>query len=290
MFTDDAVTPVRLEILVDLLRHCRHGIAREDAYRLLQPQPLTGDHAPFIPAKATIRAALELELAEENGGSLTLSAACRKETNARVAILLAFDDQVLGKTDIEKYFALFYSYYLGLGKQVYSRKDQNNEKWAEQFNEVVFGTVEQENRFNDTKLTGLHRWFNYVGLGWYDSEEEFQAIPYDRLKRALPMIFANKKELEAEAFMAELARVCPELDGGNIFKQANRNWPPADKNCTLGLSHALIELHSDGSIELNCPADSSADNCDWSLREAEPPRNESLKGDRFTSVELLTRS
>ena len=241
MFTDDAVTPVRLEILLDLLRHCRQGTPREEAYRLLQPEPLAEGRPTFTPAKATLRAGLELGLIEEDSGKLALSPASRKEKNARVLVLAALDARVLADADVEKYFALFYAYYLGLTKQVYARQDQSNQQWADQFNKDVFADAPQENPFNGTKLTGLHRWFSYAGLGWYDPAGHFQANPYDRLLRALPDIFGRQRSLSADPFMEDLAAACPELDGGALFRQANQAWQPSEKKCSLGLSHALIE-------------------------------------------------
>jgi len=280
MFTDDAVTPVRLEILVDLLRKCRGGLAREDVYRLLQPKPLE-PNPQFIPAKATIRAAVELGLTEESAGTLSLSASCKREKDTRSAILRAFDEKVLANTDVEKYFSLFYAYYLYLGKAVYVRAKQSGEDWAKQFNKDVFLDEPQQNPFNRDKLTGLHRWLSYVGLGWYDPAENFQANPYERLSRVLPEIFSKNRKLDSDEFMERLSRACPELDGGEVFRKANQNWKSADKQCSLGLSHALIELHEDEVIRLECPADCQ----DWSLKEAEPPRDDCFKGDRFASVE-----
>lgn len=280
MFTDDAVTPVRLEILIDLLRKSRSNLAREDVYRLLQPEVLKPD-AQLAPSKATVRAALDLDLAEETQGGLSLSAFCKKKKDTRSAILSAFDEKALANTETEKYFALFYSYYLGLGKAVYSRARYSGDEWAEQFNKDVFSGETQSNPFNRTKLTGIHRWLNYVGMGWYDPEGNFQANPYDRVLRALPTIFSNVRKLSSGEFMNQLARTCPELDGGEMFRQANQNWKSEDKQCTLGLSHALIELHEDGIILLDCPADCQ----DWSLKEAEPPRDDHFKGDRFASIE-----
>jgi len=285
MFTDDAVTPIRLEILVDLLRECRQGLPREEAYRLLQPGPLGGDRPTFIPAKATVRAGLELHLIEEEGGKLSLDGTCRKEKDAQTAILAAFDQLVLCCTTVEKYLALFYSYYLGLGQEVYRRRTQSGEQWADQFNRQVFRDVAQENRFNATKLTGLHRWLNYGGLGWYDPADAFQANPYERLRRALPIVFGRQRKLDADGFMTKLTATCPELDGGEIFLQANHEWQPSEKECTLGLSHSLIELHLDGIIRLNCPADSTG----WSIGEAEPPRDDDFRSDRFAGIELLSR-
>jgi hypothetical protein len=283
MFTHDPVTPVRLQILIDLLRECRRGLTRQDTYRLLQPEPLNADLGGGSPAVVTVRAAIELELVEDNNGVLSLTPNCRKQSDSREAILRAFDARVLSNADVEKYFALFYSYYLGLGKEVYGRRAFNNEQWAERFNQAVFGDAPQENRFNGTKLTGLHRWFNFVGLGWYDPNGDFQANPYERLERALPQIFVRHKKLESDAFIAKLAEVCPELDGGALFLQANPQWDGAGRQCTLGLSCALIELHLDGAIRLSCPADSAG----WNIGDAEPPRDEDFRSARIASIERL---
>lgn len=280
MFTDDAVTPVRLEILVDLLRNSRGGFSREDTYRLLQPKSLD-PNPQFIPAKATVRAALELGLAEENAETLFLSKSSKREKDTRSAILKAFDERALANSDVERYFSLFYAYYIGLGKKVYTRRSQENQKWADQFNEVVFDGKLPDNAFNGTKLTGLHRWLSYVGLGWYDPAGTFQANPYERLVRAFPSIFTENRKLSSDEFMVGLAEACPELDGGATFQQANREWKRSDKQCSLGLSHALIELHEDGVIQLDCPADCQ----EWSLKEAEPPRDDWFKGDRFATIE-----
>lgn len=280
MFTDNPVTPVRLEILIGLLRHAPRGLSRNEVYRLLQPEPLKPDTGSSSPAAATVKAALDLELAEEQSGKLSLK---RKEPDARAAILRAFDARVLASADVEKYFALFYAYYLGLGKRVYAYRASNKEQWAEQFNSAVYGDAAQDNRFNGTKLTGLHRWFNYVGLGWFDPVGEFQANPYERLQRALPIIFGPQKKLEVDDFIAQLAGVCPELDGGSLFIQSNRGWSAADRRCTLGLSCALIELHLDKIIRLSCPADSSG----WDIRDAEPPGGDSFGSSKIAAVELL---
>lgn len=286
MFTDNPVTPVRLEILIGLLRECSRGLSRKEVYRLLQPEPLNPDTSSGSPAAATVRAALELELAEEQGGQLSLKPECRKETDIRAAILRAFDARVLTSADVEKYFAMFYAYYLGLGKRAYAYRASNKEQWAEQFNSAVFGDVAQENRFNATKLTGLHRWFSYVGLGWFDPVGEFQANPYERLQRALPIIFGGQKKLEVSDFMGKLAGACPELDGGSLFVQANPGWSADERRCSLGLSHALIELHLDKIIRLSCPADSSG----WDIREAEPPGGDSFGSSKIAALELLENS
>jgi len=73
--------------------------------------------------------------------------------------------------------------------------------------------------------------------------------------------------------------------GGEIFLQANeyRGYRPDDKQCTLGMSHALIDLHEDAIIRLDCPVDSRG----WNIGIAQPSRDDTIKSDRITNVEYL---
>ena len=285
MFTDNPVTPVRLEILIDTLRDHPRGLSREEVQRMLQPGPLASELKAGSPSTVTLKAAKELGLLDDTKDSedITISHACRKNKNTRAAILGAFDEKVLSGKDVEPYFALYYAYYLGLGTLIYEKSNYNKDQWADEFNHVVFGVTPQPNRFNDPKLTGWERWIAYIGLGWFDPAGNFQANPYERLARALPRVFGPSRKLGADDFMKNLAGVCPELDGGALFIEANPRWNPSEKRCSLGLSHALIELHLDAVIRLDCPADSSG----WNLGEAEPPRDEYLVGARMATVELL---
>lgn len=248
---------------------------------MLQPESLEPNES-FGPANSTLKAARELDLLDgTDSDSITLSEACKKNGNTPAAILSAFDQKVLSEKEIEPYFALFYAYRLGLGKEEYKRKSFGAPQWADAFNQAVFGDERQPNPFNSVKAKGWADWVSYAGLGWYDLQGSFQANPYERVMRALPRVFRRSKKLGADDFMKNLAEACPELDGGHLFIQANPKWNPEWKRCSLGLSHALIELHLDNLIKLDCPADSAG----WSLEEAEPPRDQSIVGDRITAVE-----
>jgi hypothetical protein len=123
----------------------------------------------------------------------------------------------------------------------------------------------------------------YMGLGWYDPSGVFQPNPYFRLQRSLRTIFGKTKRLSIDEFMSRLASACPELDGGDIFKRSNKQYDTQARNCTLGLSHALVDLHLDDYIKLFCPQDSRG----WSVESAEPPSEEALKSGRIATVELL---
>ena len=148
------------------------------------------------------------------------------------------------------------------------------------------------NRFNETKYDGVRRWLRYIGLGWHDSKDTFQPNPYERIKRRLPAIFAGAvlvggrnraiPRMDSAQFMARLAVECPELDGGWIFIKANGSDALVGRRCTRALAHALVDLHLDDVIRLDCPADTSG----WSLIHAQPPRDqERLRSDRFDAVE-----
>lgn len=278
MFTDGPVTPLHVETLIEVLRRLgNRKMAREAIYGVLQPKGITSSQEQSTRA---VRAAIELNLViEKNGEELELTEAGRGRRSVRECVLDAIDQFVLARTDVEYYFALFYSYMLGLNRDTVKGSARD---WETAFNREVFGNRVTTNRFNETKWTGIHRWLVYAGLGWNDPSGEFQCNPYDRLKRRLPDIFDAKKKLDDDTFMDRLAITCPELDGGDIFKQANRNAENS-RQCTLGLSHALTELHLDSQIQLHCSPDSRG----WSLRYASPPNDgNTLRSDRMDFIEI----
>lgn len=285
MFTDGPVTPTRVETLLDLVRSlpAKKNIDRAMLYELLQPEGLPEvDPKKRDPAKDTIKAALDLKLIEETDNKLIKVGFNRNDTRTSTQILLdALDSHVLASAEVEPYFAKFYSYVLSLNKN--GDVNKSNDEWAREFEREVYGH-RPTNPFNKEKLTGLYRWMGYVGLGWYDTNDVFQPNPYERLRRRLRTIFTGKsKQLTGDEFMFRLASACPELDGGDIFKQANKHFSPESRVCSLGLSHALVDLHLDGYIKLFCPPDSRG----WSIEYAEPPTDELLQSGRIATIELL---
>lgn len=286
MFTDGPVTPTRVETLVDLLRGMAPNkkIDRAMLYQLLQPEGLPDvDPKKRDAARDTVKAALEVKVIEETADKFIKLRFTRSDSRTTTQILLdALDDTVLTDTNIEPFLARFYSYILSLDKDGMTKK--SNDEWARDFERDVFGGHRPDNPFNATKLTGLYRWMGYMGLGWYDMSEVFLPNPYERLLRRLRTIFVGKsKQMTGDEFMFRLANACPELDGGDIFKQANKHYNPEARICTLGLSHALVDLHLDGYIQLFCPPDSRG----WSIEQAEPPSDELLQSGRISTVKLL---
>jgi hypothetical protein len=186
--------------------------------------------------------------------------------STREFLLGILDKKIASATEIEPYYAPFFSYLLQSDN--HDSKGRDGEDWAIRFNQECPLVARAGNPFNKTKFTGLvKRWYSYSGHGWEDPSGTFQPNPYGRVKRSLPDIFGRKLRLSADDFMANLALHCPELDGGAIFMNASPQHDPKFKKLTLGLSHALVDLHSDNVIQLNCPVDSRG----WSIEAAQPP-------------------
>lgn len=288
MFTDQPVTPTRVETLLNLMREfSNRQLTRETLLDLLQPDGLPGNNPAVrhTQARAALFAASELGLVEEQAEKLLkLTFKSNDRRDSRQILLEALDGKVLANTQIEPYFALFYSYQLVLNFDGVINKSGAN--WVLDFDRDVFSGQRQKNPFNDNpKLAGLNRWYGFAGLGWYDTSGIFQPNPYSRLLRRLPLIFNKDKKLTSEDFMQRLATFCPELDGGEIFLQAHRfqTYDATAKTCTLGLSHALIDLHQDKIIRLVCPRDSRG----WNIEMAEPPSGDGLDSNRIDSIEFF---
>ena len=84
MFTDGPATPVRLEVLLDVLGQYSSGLKREVIYELLQPVPLSGGGQGT--AKDTLGAALQLDLAKEKQGVILSPAGFKSESRSAMII------------------------------------------------------------------------------------------------------------------------------------------------------------------------------------------------------------
>jgi len=209
----------------------------------------------------------------------------KKDASARMILLSALDERVLGAVDVEPWFAKFYSYLIT--KELdFAAPGGAGAQWADNFNRDLYGDRPSQDPFNKDKYTGLRRWFRYAGLGWHDFKDNFIPCPYERLTRKLAEIFGKSKKLDANSFMERLASQCPELDGGEIFNKANPNYQN-ERKCTRALSSALRDLHDDRIIRLVCPADSRG----WNLERAGSVRNlaQELYSDVFDYVELVEK-
>jgi hypothetical protein len=288
MFTDGPTTPRRVEVFLDVVRwfgeRGERKFKRSALIELMQPETL-----PELPprrdqATATLLAASELGFVATHGDIVETTFDAASRVSSRRLLITAFESTVLAQMDVERHLALFYSFLLGLGVRA---SQHGSDELVIDFEAKVYGGVRGENPFNTTKLAGLRRWLRYVGLGWHDSDDTFHPSPYGRVKRSLVPLFGRKRKLDSEGFRNGLAELCPELDGGWIFRKANLALNVTERVLTLGLSQALIALHDDRIIRLHSYPDSQG----WSLIAAEPtPDNQTFKADRIESVEFLKHS
>jgi hypothetical protein len=280
MFTDDLVTPTRLEVLIDVLRdHSRREWTRTDLIGVLQPKGLPDLTPNSKQAAATITAARELGIVTEEGQVVRLNR-FDKNLPTRELLLEVLDEKVLASTEIEFFYAPFYSYLLSLNAAGVQKRD--GDQWAIAFAHDCPGVARAENAFNKVKYTGLNRWYPYSGHGWFDPEGIFQPNPYERVRRRLGRIFGADRKLAGDEFFSRLAHQCPELDGGEIFCHAVPAYDGNRSVATLGLSHTLVDLHADGIIRLFCAPDSRG----WSIEAAQPPNDgKTLLSGRIDYVE-----
>jgi len=277
------VVPLHIESLIEFLQSFSpRKLTREELKMSFQPSSVSENQTQ---SNNTIAAALELQLLEEKEDkSLGLIEPYKKKGEPKTKLLQAIETRVLNTTEVEYYFALFYSYILGLNNEIPIVASQGEgEAWATRFNRDVFNNIKQTNPFNKDKYGKLFRWIVYSGLGWLDPSNQFNCNPFERIKRSLKTVFGKSKKLECDDFLVALAEACPELDRGKIFLEANKKYDEGAKRCTLGLSQALVDLHVNGFLKLHCPMDSDG----WSIALASPPNDgKSLASNRISQVEL----
>ena len=279
MFTHEPITPRRLECLIELLReHSRRDWTRASLAGVLQPEGLPDLKDKSDQASKVIKAALELGLVIEEGALIRLAPFQRDRTTTEL-VLQAIDERILASTDVETYYAPFYSYLISQGA-VPEKRDGG--AWAIAFNHDCPQMAGDQNPFNKTKFTGLERWYAYSGHGWFDMTGVFQPNPYSRVLRQLRNVFTDGKRLSGDDFITRLAQCCPELDKGSVFRQTLPNYNAEAQVASLALSHALIDLHLDRHICLFCAPDSRG----WSIEAALPPNDgRTLRSGRIDYVE-----
>lgn len=116
-------------------------------------------------------------------------------------------------------------------------------------------------RINATKLPPWRRWLESLGLMVALPQGSSQPMVDHRLTQELHRASLKGGErLEADAFLALVARRLPYLDGGSLFAAAARRirHAPAPRRLSPILSAALRDLHDEGVIELQRLGDSGS--------------------------------
>lgn len=288
MFIDNPSVPIQLETLLDILYELRQKTATSDTVKsLLQPKGLPDVSTSSSHAGNQLHAAKELQLVtQEEGGDIRLTYSIRDgKPTAKEAILGAFDRRVLSSPEVEPWFGRLYSYVIARNSFIPEERSAR-ENLCTEFNDALPADIERGNQLNSTKLSHYLRWYTYSGMGWYDPSKRFILDPTVRLLRILPMLFNGVQRLDATPFMLSLAQICPELDGGALFRDMSPDlYNPADRVCTQAVAIALRNLHDEEIIQLDCPKDSQG----WSLENGGTVLNqETLHSDRFDRVSLVS--
>lgn len=287
MFTDNPTIPARLEVLLDVLHIMRERKVESNTIRaLLQPAGLPGLGENSSQADHHLAAARELKLTETDAaGSIRLTYRVRGEHHPKSAILAAFDSVALGSAAVEFWAARFYGFLITQRDDFITTGVAARETLTQAFNAALPSTVERANPMNPHKLLPLMRWYTYVGLGWVDPDDRFIPDPSVRIERSIKTIFGKERSMDSGAFMARIASVCPELDGGKLFLEgAGEGYSAADRTCTRALAISLRNLHDKKVIKLFCPRDSRG----WNLTRAGSVIDPGvLDSDLFDSVTLI---
>ncbi len=287
MFTDKPTIPARLETLLEVLYVMRARKADRSALRaLVQPSGLPDLSDQSRQVDDHLSAAQELGLiASDEDGNYRLTYRVKAEHEAKRSVLEAFDKVALGGTSAEPWASRFYGFLIAQESDVVPAGEGPIREITRAFMESLPAQVDRRNPMNLEKFRALTRWYQYAGLGWFDPEGSFVPDPMRRIQRVLDSVFIGEPTLDSSSFMARLASLCPELDGGALFSEVTAAvYSVAERRCTRALATALRNLHDLGYLRLFCPRDSKG----WSLERGGSVLVPGvLDSDRFDRVTLV---
>lgn len=129
----------------------------------------------------------------------------------------------------------------------------------ERFHKDLYPNLSERVLAEQPGISAWRTWAEFLGFGWpmkFGQRDEMRIVPDAtlRLISHLPELLpATDDEMSFGAFMNQLFRRCPELDGGILFEQcwqASRGNEVRGNRLSLMLSTALRTLHNHGEIEL----------------------------------------
>lgn len=266
------VTPHRLGALLRLVAR----LPAPDLAQLrdlLQPSVLGGERDAV---ERVYRAAISLDLIAEQQRSgrtvaqLAVAAdAIANESDFRQVLR----ERLTGVTDGRKANFLLNqiaAWYAAQDERVLSMT-QNDVAAA--FNAEMYRGV-QEKTINSTKLAAWREWSVAIGWGWSSTRDMFIPDAFGRLEAALNQIDIPAREpVEFGRFAQSLTAICPELDGGRLFRQVVAGRVSQGNQLSLMLSTGLRGLHDSGRLKLEWVADAQET---WTLYPAigHPVRDE----------------
>jgi len=269
IINDSQVEPRRLQVILRLVSDLPAS-TKEEIFQLAQ-LPVLLDNVPDVPknlllaSENTYKHAVDCRQVSENNDK-TLSLHVEPEY---ITTMPAFRDHMrqvlLGITDITQpnhVFNLFSAWYAVQNERILHELVYEECCIAFTTDLPAYAFKSKDRAFNTTKLNGWHKWAEFLGLGWTIKIGSHSILVPDATKRVgaiLPEILSNTEEIRFGIFMERLAIVCPELDGGKLFRycwQASRGEEVQGNRLSLMLSTALRSLATLHTIELFNKADS----------------------------------
>ena len=270
------VTPARLYAFLRLVGRMKNA-KKDDILDALQPAFLfknKNDEEDDIPTQKVVSgkssrssssnvytAARNCNLIQEMlDGTVHLEDDVEQYLTSMQQFCLLMQKMVWGVTEENKnnsLFNLFTAWYIVQNERVYQFEDKDIEV---RFNEEL-DEHSEERKFNMIKFVGWRMWATFLGLGRQMTPNlsgTARAIILPDVSNRIQSIFSQLlPELEHEflfsQFIDNVANICPELDGGELFmrcREASRGSEQVGQNVSLALSTALQKLHMTKKIEL----------------------------------------
>jgi hypothetical protein len=262
IINNNQITPRRLHALVRLVSRLRQP-NRASLLDLLQPPDLVDSQEA---AKAVYNAAVRYNLIVEDDSSdrvaLHKDIANGKDIDSADAYRAFMQKRLTGVANEHEdnyLLNLVTAWYAVQNERIFQY--QRKEDISEQFNADMDPRDQEElleegRLFNPTKLNGWLTWAYFLGWGWRMTIGRQEILMPDAGKRllpALPVLLSDSGEIRFGQFATKLAELCPELDGGSLFKKcwtASRGAEEQGKQLSLMLSTGLRSLHDNKLIQL----------------------------------------
>jgi len=266
IINNNQVTPHRLHALVRLVSRLRTP-NRGDLLEMLQPPDLVNSQEA---SGAVYRAAVNFRvIVEDENGRVFLhpDIGKRKNIESSDGFLDFMQTRLTGIADenADNYLLNFVTAWYAVQNErifLYRKKEEISQNFNRDMDPRGEEELREEGRlFNPTKLNGWLTWASFLGWGWtmtVGGKELLMPDAHKRIFRVLSLLLPDSKETPLSQFAERLAEICPELDGGSLFKkcwQASRRADVRGNQLSLMLSTGLRSLHDNGKIRLISHAD-----------------------------------
>jgi hypothetical protein len=252
------MTPHRLYSMIHLVEVLGES-PRRMILDLLQPESLTEKSESQEMSERLYRAAIQLGLLEElpNKDKTVRRSPMTKGIEDFETFRLLMQSLALCVVDEPEDHYLLNLVAAWYAVQDEAVLDYSKGKMEKRFNEQLYGSAESIVLSDHPGLTAWFEWAQFLGWGWLMkfSREEGRLAPDAtlRVRPLLPKLLPHTEPISMGEFMSRLRELCPELDGGLLFKrcwEASRGSEVQGNRLSLMLSTALRVLHISSEIEL----------------------------------------